>query len=175
MAETAFAAAAAILAHPAAKGLLLAPGAAEDSFYWMDSDEGVLCRCRPDFLHGGGECVVDIKTTRDASLAGFARSAANYRYHVQAAWYLDGVEAVTGARPERFVFVAAEKEPPYEVAAYEASEDFIAAGRALCRENLHTYAECLFFGEWPGYPEAVMPLDLPLWARFQAEGAKEAV
>jgi exodeoxyribonuclease VIII len=164
----------AVLSHPVAKGLLDVPGTSEESFYWRDEPEGVLCRCRPDFFQAGG-WIVDLKTTVHASPHDFSKSSANFRYHVQAAYYLDGVEAVTGIRPEKFVFVAVEKTAPYEVAVYEATEDFIGEGRAAYRENLHAYAECFFSGEWPGYPEAIMPLGLPRWARAGLEIAEEEI
>ena len=159
-----------VLKHPKV-GLLLESGTVEESFYWRDAAEGVLCRCRPDFLHANCDYIVDLKTTRDASRLAFGSSAAKFRYHVQAAFYLAGVEAVTGIKPEGFLFVTVEKEPPYAVAVYEADPDFIAVGHELMRRDLRAYAECFFSGEWPGYPEVITPLVLPRWATYESEVA----
>lgn len=63
-------------------------------------------------LHRGNNMVVDLKTTDDASLEGFSRSIANWRYDVQHPYYLDGlrkaVEQSGGELPEQAVIGAAE-------------------------------------------------------------------
>lgn len=147
-----------------AVSVLLASGEAERSIFWTDDDTGVQCKCRPDWLTGDGRVIVDVKTTQDARQAGFARSVFQYRYFVQAAWYLNGVSVATADRPEVFVFVAVEKQPPYAVALYFADPDMIAAGKREYRRNLTTYAECLRTDQWPAYPEQILPLSLPSWA-----------
>jgi exodeoxyribonuclease VIII len=107
--------------------------------------------------------VADIKTTKDASAESFSKDAWSYRYDVQAAFYLDAYRTLTG-REGRFIFICVETEPPYLVACYVATPEMIAAGRARYRQNLATYASCVESGTWPGYGDAVMPLDLPAWA-----------
>jgi exodeoxyribonuclease VIII len=107
--------------------------------------------------------VADLKTTEDASPAAFARSVATYRYHVQAAFYLDGLRACD-AQIDAFAFVAVEKTPPYLVAVYSADEICLARGREEYRADLLTFAECLRTDCWPGYPPFVQPLSLPAWA-----------
>ncbi len=63
-------------------------------------------------LQRGNNMVVDLKTTDDASLEGFAKSIANWRYDVQHPYYLDGLrEAIQqsgGQLPEQAVVGAAE-------------------------------------------------------------------
>lgn len=63
-------------------------------------------------LHRGNNVVVDLKTTDDASLEGFSKSIANWRYDVQHPYYLDGLrEAIRqsgGQIPEQAVIGAAE-------------------------------------------------------------------
>lgn len=63
-------------------------------------------------LHRGNNMVVDLKTTDDASLEGFSKSIANWRYDVQHPYYLDGLrEAIAqsgGQIPEAAVIGAAE-------------------------------------------------------------------
>jgi exodeoxyribonuclease VIII len=110
----------AVMAHPAARALLTAvPGRAEQSVYWVDEETGELCRCRPDFWREDG-LIVDVKTTEDASPAGFAKSVANWRYHVQHPYYVDGVNAALKQSKRKpswmkadkvrgFVFLAVEK------------------------------------------------------------------
>lgn len=153
--ETAIAIAAAVHAHPLA-ALLLADGQPEQSFWFNDAPTGLRCKCRPDWFNGA--TIVDLKTTTDASPRGFARSVAQYRYHVQASHYLAG----TGA--QRFVFVAVEKTYPYGVAVYELDAAALVRGEELRRHDLQVIADCEATGEWPGYGASIQPLSLPNWA-----------
>lgn len=141
-------------------GRLLTEGKAEHSVFWTDPITGLECKCRPDWWNGS--MLVDLKTTEDASPEGFARSIANYRYHVQAAFYMQG----TGAT--RFLFVAVEKKPPYAVAVYELDADSLDVGHALRMRDLTTYASCIQERRWPGYSDRIETLSLPGWA-FPAE------
>lgn len=137
-------------------------GVAETSMFWEDEATGVLCKCRPDWI-ADGNILVDLKSTVDASPEGFSRSAFNYRYWVQAAWYLDGAEKATGTRPEAFVFVAFEKEPPYACGFYYASDEMVEAGRAEYRRCLDLYADSLKHKNWRGYSPTLEPLQMPAW------------
>lgn len=150
-----------VRSHNTAKELLGA-GKAEVSMFWDDIETGVLCKCRPDWI-SAADVIVDLKSTTDASPEGFARSAYNFRYWVQAAWYLDGIEQATGSRPEAFVFVAFEKEPPYACGFYYATEEMIEAGRQEYRRLLDLYADCLSTNNWRGYSQELLPLQMPAW------------
>ncbi len=146
---------------------LLASGQAERSVFWRDPGTDVLCKSRPDFWRDDGT-LVDLKTTTDAGKAAFQRAVANYRYHIQAAFYSDGTQTATGEvgnfRRVEFCFVVVEKDPPHGVAVYVASAEMIQTGRRIYQENLALYADCLRQNIWPGYPETVQPIDLPAWA-----------
>lgn len=146
--------------HHAVAQPLLESGRAEASVFWRDPIVGIDCKCRPDWWNDDG-ILVDLKTCDDASPAGFARSVANYRYHLQAAHYMLG----TGCR--RFLFIALEKKPPYAVAVYELDTDALEIGRALRLRDLERYASCAEFNIWPGYPAEVQTLTLPKWATNQ--------
>jgi exodeoxyribonuclease VIII len=101
---------------------------------------------------------VDVKTTEDASASAFAKSIANYRYHVQDAHYREGFER------DRFVWIAVEIKPPYAVAVYMDDSDMLALGQSHRDTDLRTYAECKAKNEWPGYPEVIQSIQLPRWA-----------
>ena len=150
-----------VRSHPTARKVF-STGQAELSCFWTDEETGVLCKCRPDWL--GMPLVVDLKSTEDASAEGFAKSAWQYRYWVQAAWYVDGIEQATGQRPDAFVFAAFEKSAPYASAFYFADDAMIQMGRAEYRRLLRVYADCLAAGRWPGYTTDVTPLGVPGWA-----------
>jgi exodeoxyribonuclease VIII len=133
--------------------ILLDPGQgrAENSVFWIDPEHRKLCKCRPDFINDAHNVCVDLKTTIDASFTGFGKSAASYRYHVQDAFYRDGLSAV-GQPVQSFIFVAVEKEPPYAVACYVLNEEAKRVGRIQYRDNLYTYKQCYERDEWPTYP-----------------------
>jgi hypothetical protein len=142
---------------------LLESGKAEQTITWDDLETGAPCKARPDFVteRMGSTFIVDLKTTEDASPRAFSRSAYKYRYHVQAAFYLDGYEQAHGVTPEAFIFVAVEKTPPYLVACYVYGPEELNLARATYRANLATYLECLNSQSWPGYPALIHPLELP--------------
>lgn len=177
--EAAEAMAAAVEGHPLAASLFLSqPGDPELSAYWTDPATGVLCRCRPDWWRADG-VLVDVKTTEDASPENFARSINNYRYHVQAAYYLDGVrEAVRQnpgclppgvIEPREIVFLAIEKKAPHAVAVYRIDDEALEIGRREYRQDLDRFAQCEKAGVWPGYGDALQRIALPDWRMRRAE------
>jgi hypothetical protein len=160
----------AVYGHPAAAFLLQRPGLAEQTYLWTDEATGLECKCRPDWMTTDGQLIVDLKTTEDASPAGFRKSVANFRYHVQAAWYLDGIERATGKRPDQFIFICVEKKPPHAVAAYAASAEMVAAGAITAEADLARLALCKEAGDWPGYSNQIEVIDLPSWMRPRPDG-----
>lgn len=147
--------------HKTARALLTG-GKAETSHFWTDVRTGMECKCRPDYLRAGGFCV-DFKTTQDASPEAFERAAYNYRYHVQAYWYLEGLKNC-GGLADSFVFIAAEKEPPYAVAVYYADELMLRLGEQEARADLELLAKCRSTNLYHGYSESIQPMSLPRWA-----------
>ena len=144
-------------------GAILRRGRAEMMARWDDVTAGVPCKARFDWYDEELGLVLDLKTTTDASAREFARSVANFRYHVQAAMYLDALRAL-GRPADHFVFLAVEKAPPFDMALYELDEDAIAAGRRAMRADMAKLVECSVRGEFPGYPEMIQTLSLPAWA-----------
>lgn len=142
---------------------LLQGGQAERSFFWTDSETGVECKCRPDYLRNDG-IVIDFKTTENASPEKFVKSAYDYRYYVQAWWYMHGLREC-GIDVHDFIFIAVEKKPPYAVCVYAADDLMLKLGEREAKENLRVYADCLKTGIWYGYekePE-IHSLSLPDW------------
>ena len=145
-----------IFDHPAASTILSLSGVSEQSYQWKDNQTGEICKSRPDFHTDDGTLIVDLKTTSDASELGFQKSVHNFRYHVQAGFYLRSIKEA-----EQFVFIAVESKPPYLVAVYNASPEMIAAGNRVAEKKLATQAQCRKSGKWTGYSEEITTLDLP--------------
>ena len=154
----------AVLAHPTA-GKLLSEGKAETSAFWLDEAWGITRRARFDWITPSG-IILDLKTTAHLGDPGtIARTVINYRYDLAAAQYLDVAEGC-GLEPQAFALVFVEKEPPYEVAVVELSEEFLTRGERLCQRALEIYRDCTASGQWPSYrnPEFTT-IHPPAWAR----------
>lgn len=174
---------AAIQAHEVAS--TLTKGMIEKAAYWIDEETGLLCRCKADAIVGEAGVVLDLKTTSgDATQAEFAKAVANFGYHIQAAYYLDGVrEAIrqsifqpldlsiagsvdlsVGQSLDRFVFLVAEKARPHGVALFELDAASIQVGRNLYRKYLQELAICRMENHWPAYRQGIQTIQLPSWA-----------
>jgi hypothetical protein len=166
----------AVWKHPAAEMLLYKlAGKAETTHMWTDEATGLQCKCRPDWLTDDGSLIVDLKTTEDASPKGFQKSVAAYRYFVQSSWYLDGVQAATGNRPEQFIFICVEKKVPYAVAVYAADTEMIAQGQITAARDLQQLAECKAANSWPGYSDQIETISLPPWMRPRPDGSMPTI
>ena len=162
-----------VFSHPAAAMLLALPGKAETTHMWTDAATGLECKCRPDWLTDDCRLLVDLKTTEDASPRGFSRSIVQWRYFLQASWYLDGVEQSTGTRPEQFIFITVEKRAPFACAVYAADAEMIAAGAQTAARNLELLAICKAADTWPGYSDQIEPISLPGWMMPRPDGSMQ--
>lgn len=171
MVEQASAMCGAINAEPLARKLLA--GEHEKPFFWVDEMTGEECKCRVDVLNTAYSqpIIVDVKSTTDASTDAFMRSAINYGYDFQSAFYTDGVEKNIGQKP-LFVFIAVEKEPPYAVNILQADELILRRGYDLFREYIGIYHDCKQNDNWYGYLgrlNQINTLALPAWLAKEVE------
>lgn len=155
--------------HATAREILRGRGAAELTIVWLDEEHGCLCKSRLDWVGelGTESLILDVKSSGDvASLRNFQRSIGNYGYAEQAAMYVDGLRTLRplGEQAERkFIWLVAEKEPPYLVRLFEIEYDALQYGHTEYRKHLAEYAECVKSGNWPGYPDGVDVAGLPAW------------
>jgi hypothetical protein len=149
-------------------------GAAELSGFWTDVDSGVNCKIRPDWLiqdeNGNVIGILDVKTTKDASLDGFSKAIANFGYDVQAAWYQEGAKQILG-KELPFYFLCVETSAPYNVALYKSSSELIEVGRKKMRAGLEIFKWCTDTKQWPGYQPTgeEEEISLPRWSVTSAE------
>lgn len=164
----------AVLRHPTAAWLLdPSRGAPERSLFWDDPRTGCPLRGRLDWLPNSGDpfVIVDVKTTKSANPAEFSRSAVNFGYHQQDAWYRDAIIALGLHDDPSFVFINVEKEPPYLVSVVELEPEAVELGRARNRRAIDIYLECTENDTWPGYPAEITTISLPPWAYRELDAA----
>jgi len=159
----------AIRTHPEAS-YLLQDGKPEQSAFWQH-ETGVGLRARFDWLpnkRGAGLIIPDFKTAVSAEPGEFARSAASYGYHQQAAFYCDAAKALDLSPDPVMLFVVQEKTAPYAANVIEIHEDDINNGRALNEKAIRLFQECTLKNEWPGYRMGD-PVRLPKWSQYDAD------
>jgi len=136
---------------------LLRDATVEETVHWERA--GAPCKSRIDGRKG--RFVFDLKTAADATT--FARDAFRYRYHVQAAFYLDALRAC-GEEAMEFAFIVVEKTAPYLSTVFWVDPDAIDAGRLAYLNDIKTYLQCLETDYWPGLPDE-QTLTLPPWMK----------
>jgi len=125
---------------------LFKTGEAELSHY--TEFQGVKVKVRPDWK--SDKYLIDLKTTKNASKKGFIKSATEYEYYTQAAFYLDVIESID-QKSRQFLFIAQEKHYPYAVNIFRASAQFLAIGRYEYEILLEQHEYCLENGIYEGY------------------------
>lgn len=123
------------------------------------------CKARVDAIADGG-LLLDLKTTQDASLSGFGKSAWNYNYPTQAEWYCYAMQS------EQFAFIAVENEEPYDVVCYAVPVHVLSLAAKINEKRLATLTRCMKVNEWPGVSDVVQELELPGWALNKMESAE---
>lgn len=159
----------AVRRHPIAAALF-AQGEPEVPMFWQDdASGGVWLRAMADWvttLRSGRPAIVDFKSTaRSANPASWDRPSADFHYHGQHPWYVDGAEATGLALNPAFLFVIAEVEPPHLVSVVELTPEAVEAGRRENRAAIDLFAQCVSDDHWPGYPVEIAPVDLPYYYR----------
>ena len=85
--------------------------------------EGIKVRVRPDCVNKVAGFISDVKTCQDNSPRAFLGDIYKYKYHVQAAFYMDMLGV------NKFVFIAIETNAPYSIETYVLSEELLEKGR----------------------------------------------
>jgi len=120
---------------------------------------GYRCRGTPD-VDGGG-FLTDLKTGETSDPRRFPWKVRDFAYHAQLAWYQDGTELAGLGRPDDCYIVAVEQTPPHVVTVFQLNPHALDLGRRLYRLWLEHLKICDESGEFPGYSQSIVDLDLP--------------
>lgn len=151
----------------AAEGLTSSPfdGCArpEVTAIWQEGE--TYCRARYDVLHVDehkNATIWDWKSTADVSDRGIERSIAKYRYDIQAAFYLRGLEALGFKVPQlSFVFVFFETVAPYTVRRVVLSAEYLQQARKEVNEAIRLWQQCLASNSFPTLPPDTLTVEIP--------------
>jgi len=108
----------------------------ELTIFWKDPSTGILLKARPDLFSVQFNCIVDLKSTQDASENAFRRTVKMYEYNFQAAFYLEAAHRTIGKFINDFIFIAIEKTPPYGLALYTLNELEIRMSKEKVGESI---------------------------------------
>jgi exodeoxyribonuclease VIII len=143
----------------------------EVSLYW--DQDGLNCKCRLDrlVLNDDSAIVLDLKTTDSVDSQDFLKKViGGMNYMFQAAWYVEGVEAVYKV-PASFVFIGVERTPPYSMGIFEVSSDMLREGLRQTSYARRCLAQCLKENQWSAPDVSIGKLELPPWYRSPLDGA----
>lgn len=153
---------------------LFCDGKAEQTLVWDEHD--VPCKARLDWLRDDRSAIDDMKTTsKSANPETWSRTIFNIGYDVQAAFYLRGLMAVTGAAAE-FRLAVVETSPPYALSVISLAPAALELANAKVDWAIATWRRCLEQDEWPAYQTRVAYAEMPSWeeTRWLQREAQEA-
>lgn len=129
-------------------------------------------------IEAGESIALDFKTCESLSngeFGAFDKAIVNYGYHRQQAFYTPIVQTVRNKVVDHFIFVAAEKQEPFETGVYRLDGDALKVGADENAESLSSLISCYKSNDWPGIPQnVVLKISLPEWYIRRAENHSAA-
>lgn len=131
--------------------------------------DGVAVKCRPDYYRTDKKIIIDLKTTSlagGASALNFQKAVANYRYYIQASFYMQ----ILGA--DEFYFIAIETQAPYMIGVYKLDISALELGETQIKKaikrykNLSKYKTNVYLDD--SY-KVVKELRLPNWCFYESD------
>ncbi len=110
-------------------------GAKECSFIFKDDDTGLTFKIRPDLHLLEHGIILDYKSTKETTHAGFQKIIEAYNYHRSASFYIDGVNKciekfnLPFRKVEQFGWICIPKDAPYKPFGFIASDELVEKGR----------------------------------------------
>lgn len=144
-------------------------GFAEKELFWIDTDTGIRCKAKLDYLIEPCKLfpnglIIDLKTTMNARSSEFIKSIYNFGYYNQLAFYSNAVKTIykTESYPT-FIFIPVEKFAPYECSFLAGDEMMLKIGLKENLDLLRLYSFCMENDKWYGYEDKIQKIGLPQW------------
>lgn len=153
----------AIAQHPKANNFFTANNRQiEKSFFWIDTDTGLLVKSRPDIIID--DWIIELKTTANSEEEVFSRDINRYGYHVQAAMAIEAQKQLFNKQINRFLFVACETEEPYITEVYALDDGSIDKGLDIYKTELIKAQTCFIEDDWLGESKNIRWIGIPHYA-----------
>ena len=150
-----------VFSTPKAKALLEQPGRSEINCR-VEHASGVWAKARFDKLLDVGT-VLDLKSSKRPTPAGFSKDVWDYGIHRQAAIYL--YVRTRGLQLDGPIYhIAVGNTPPYECVVYEIQREAIYRGKEEIDKALHEIASHRKENDWGSRWQDVQEVSLPAWA-----------
>lgn len=159
-----------VMDHPIASQLLQ-DGQPEVSIFW--DQEGVPLKGRLDYWREEAGIVVDLKLLRSAQPESVRKQISDLGYYIQRTHYLNGIERLTGFRPDWY-FVTVGKEAPYSVSVHKMAPETDVAANMRINYALSRYRQATEHNIWPGYTD-VYEHSLAPWEHIKNESLQERI
>lgn len=118
---------------------------------------------------GRAPYIADLKCTSSSQPDDLAKQAFSQLWHAQGAWYLDAAKALR-LPAEDFYIIAVESTPPHCVTVARIPAHFLERGRQSLILWTEKHRACELAGQWPGYVQGPIELELPGWVTLDEVG-----
>lgn len=158
------------------KGIDLSLGEKQKRLEWQslnpqcpDPSKGVACSGVLDQLildeKAGKAIIRDLKTTDNAHPRTIQRKMMDMGYDIQAAAYLEAVQAIYPQFAGRveFEFVYIEREAPYAVTVARLAGSMQEVGQRRWTRAVNTWGQCLATNRWPDYSNIPIRIEALPW------------
>lgn len=141
---------------------------AEATFTW--TEDGTLCKMRPDLISTDRRLIVNYKTTATSvNPDRWGRSQMiGAGHYIGAAWYRRGMRALQEIEPD-YVYLVQSTAPPFPCSLVGVSPAAFELGGQKAAEGLKRWQRCVAENRWPGYVPRVVYPDIPAWEFEQWE------
>lgn len=157
----------AINRHKLAAHLLAKCDQRELSGVAPDKDLGVVRKIRIDACQGTGipgemwsPYLLDIKTSRNVEKFHF--DVREYKYDIQAAFYLDTDAMITGKPRETFIFIVVSNNPPYYARVHWLMPEQVDKARDIYKRRLAALATAFLERRWTAYDDEMEPVPVAI-------------
>lgn len=142
----------------------------------VECEIGIVQQYRDTAIKGKIDCLIkdesgkyailDLKTTQSCDPREFSRSACNFRYFLQAAWYQSLVALEYGLDyPVPYMWLAVENSEAADVCIFQPPADGLEMGQKQMDKAIELHKECTKTGKWNGYGGGIIELDIPSYER----------
>lgn len=143
-----------VLSSPKIKNML-SKGQSEQTYLYEIN--GIEMKSRFDF--DAENFILDVKTTRSATMSDFSKDFISYGFDLQFGLYRHAKFLKTGKNVP-VIILAVEKEAPYDYCVFKVPEVYLENGLRKAIKLIDLYKECKEKNEWPGLPKDIVELDV---------------